>query len=162
MDRVWILLTMHRLFKTRPWIQNLSYTNFKHTPSIFQVLAMFQGITSSDFIHQTYDCPQFLSAFDLSGILLPNQAQDQRLQELFSTVLWAAPKKRTSHSKKRLRFTNKWLKPVHHYTFCSQCGNPKLLHVLCGHCFKETMKKTAEYRRNLINNKINAIIVNRK
>ena len=44
--------------------------------------------------------------------------------------------------------TNGWkFKPIHHYTFCSKCGNPKLLHVLCGHCFKETMKLTAEYCR---------------
>ena len=36
---------------------------------------------------------------------------------------------------------------VDYCIFCSKCGNPKLLHVLCGHCFKETMKLTAEYRR---------------
>ena len=64
-------------------------------------------------------------------------------------VWFAAPKKRTSHSKKLLRMTHKWLKPVHHYTFCNHCGNPKLLHVLCGVCFKETMNKTAEYRKSL-------------
>lgn len=64
------------------------------------------------------------------------------------SLLWfAVPKRRTSHSKKRLRMTHKWLKPVHHYTFCNHCGNPKLLHVLCGNCFKETLKKTAEYRK---------------
>ena len=154
MSGVWKL---HRLFKPLPWTQNRSCTNFKYTPSILQALSIFQGITSSDFIVQAHDCPQFLSAFDLLDISLSTQAQDQRLQELFSDILWAAPKKRTSHSKKRLRFTNKWLKPVHHYTFCSQCGNPKLLHVLCGHCFKETMKKTAEYRRKLINNKISSV-----
>ena len=44
---------------------------------------------------------------------------------------------------------HKWLKPIHHYTFCNTCGNPKLLHVLCGHCFKETMRKTAEYRNKM-------------
>lgn len=61
--------------------------------------------------------------------------------------LWmAAPKRRTSHSKKRMRMTNKWLKPIQNYTFCQTCGNPKLLNVLCGYCFKDTMRKTAEYR----------------
>lgn len=64
-------------------------------------------------------------------------------------VLWmAVPKKRTSHSKKRMRMTHKWLKPVHHYTYCQNCGSPKLLHMLCGLCFRQTMSKTAEYRRS--------------
>lgn len=67
--------------------------------------------------------------------------------DLWDGFLWAVPKKRTSHSKKRLRMTNKWLKPICNYTVCPKCQNLKLLHVLCGHCFKETMRKTAEIRR---------------
>ena len=59
----------------------------------------------------------------------------------------AIPKKRTSHSKKRLRMQSKWLKPIQNYTFCHKCGNPKLLNVLCGTCLKETLNKTAAYRR---------------
>ena len=61
--------------------------------------------------------------------------------------LWAVPKKRTSHSKKRMRMTHKYLKPRHHYTVCPSCNNLKLLHVLCGHCLKETLKQTAAMRR---------------
>ena len=73
--------------------------------------------------------------------------------DIFSTaILWAAPKKKTSHSKKRMRMTNKWLKPIEHCGHCPNCGYPKLSHVLCGNCFKITMKKTAEYRRKLFNN----------
>ena len=64
-----------------------------------------------------------------------------------SILLWAAPKKRTSHSKKRMRMAHKYLKPKHHYQICQVCGNLKLQHMLCGHCFRETMKRTAEYRR---------------
>ena len=61
--------------------------------------------------------------------------------------LWAVPKKRTSHSKKRMRMTHKYLKPIHHYTTCPKCQNLKLLHVLCGHCLKETLRKTAAMRQ---------------
>lgn len=61
--------------------------------------------------------------------------------------LWAVPKKRTSHSKKRMRMAHKYLKPIHHYTICPNCQNVKLLHVLCGHCLAATLKKTAEFRR---------------
>ena len=65
-------------------------------------------------------------------------------------ILWmAAPKRRTSHSKKRMRMANKWLKPIRNYKFCEVCGNPRLWHHLCGHCFKETLKKTAEMRRQM-------------
>ena len=42
---------------------------------------------------------------------------------------------------------HKYLKPKHHYQTCPQCGNHKLQHMLCGHCFRETMKKTAEFRK---------------
>ena len=62
-------------------------------------------------------------------------------------VLWGVPKKRTSHSKKRMRMTHKYMKPRHHYTVCPSCNNLKLLHVLCGHCLKETLKQTAAMRR---------------
>ena len=61
--------------------------------------------------------------------------------------LWAVPKKRTSHSKKRMRMTHKYLKPIQHYTTCPKCQNLKLLHVLCGHCLKETPRKTAAMRQ---------------
>ena len=61
--------------------------------------------------------------------------------------LWAVPKKRTSHSKKRMRMTHKYPKPIQNYTTCPKCQNLKLLHVLCGHCLKEALKKTAAMRR---------------
>ena len=61
--------------------------------------------------------------------------------------LFAAPKRRTSHSKKRMRMAHKWPKNINHYTICSLCGNPKLLHVLCGHCLKKTLQETARVRR---------------
>ena len=67
--------------------------------------------------------------------------------DLWNGLLWAVPKKRTSHSKKRMRMTHKYLKPIHHYSLCPKCGNLKMFHMLCGHCFKEIMKKTAELRR---------------
>ena len=66
---------------------------------------------------------------------------------IWDGFLWAVPKKRTSHSKKRMRMTHKYLKPVHHYTICPNCQNVKLLHVLCKHCLAGTLKKTAEFRR---------------
>ncbi|XP_011402555.1 PREDICTED: 39S ribosomal protein L32, mitochondrial-like [Amphimedon queenslandica] len=64
-----------------------------------------------------------------------------------SSILWAVPKKRVSRHKKRLRMQSKWLRPIQNYMPCPKCGNPKLLHVLCGTCFRRTMRKTAEYRK---------------
>lgn len=63
-------------------------------------------------------------------------------------ILWAVPKKRTSHSKKRMRMAHKYLKPKHNYQTCPQCQNFKLQHMLCGHCFRETMKRTADFRKS--------------
>ena len=70
-----------------------------------------------------------------------------------SILLWAVPKKRTSHSKKRMRMTHKYLKPKNNYKTCPQCGNLKLPHMLCGHCFRETMKQTAEFRTQRLEEK---------
>ena len=64
-------------------------------------------------------------------------------------LLWAVPKRKTSRSKKRMRMAHKYLKPKHHFYPCPACGNLKLQHVLCEHCFRETMKKTAEVRKQL-------------
>lgn len=61
--------------------------------------------------------------------------------------LWAVPKKRTSHSKKRMRSAHKYLRPRCDFIPCPKCSNLKLMHVLCGHCLKETLKKTAAVRQ---------------
>lgn len=62
-------------------------------------------------------------------------------------VLFAAPKKRTSHSRKRKRMTSKWLKNIVNYTICPECGNARRLHVLCGYCLRKTLVETAQIRR---------------
>ena len=87
-----------------------------------------------------------------TNIVLPNTPsctlEANGLKSIWDNILlWAVPKKRTSHSKKRMRMTHKYLKPKTNYKTCPQCGNLKLPHMLCGHCFKETMKYTAEFRR---------------
>ncbi|KAI8059650.1 hypothetical protein BC940DRAFT_313265 [Gongronella butleri] len=50
-------------------------------------------------------------------------------------ILWAAPKKKTSHSKKRMRASNKGLQQKENITACPACGNHKLMHHLCKHCY---------------------------
>ena len=62
-------------------------------------------------------------------------------------ILWAVPKKRTSYTKKRLRNAHKYLKPRCDFVACPKCKNLKLIHVLCGHCLKQTLKSTASMRR---------------
>lgn len=95
-----------------------------------------------------------VSACDLMDIeypvLVPVDSSGEMGTDLWDGLLWAVPKKRTSHSKKRMRMTHKYLKPIRNYTVCPKCQNLKLLHVLCGHCLKETLKKTAELRRKTV------------
>jgi ribosomal protein L32 len=56
-------------------------------------------------------------------------------------ILWAAPKKKTSHSKKRMRASNKGLPIKENATTCPACGSNKLLHHLCGNCYSDIKKK---------------------
>ncbi|KAJ1504949.1 hypothetical protein HMI54_002431 [Coelomomyces lativittatus] len=52
----------------------------------------------------------------------------------FPFLLWAVPKQRTSHSKKRMRMATKGLKNLHNITVCRVCQGPKLIHHLCPSC----------------------------
>lgn len=65
----------------------------------------------------------------------------------WSGFLWAVPKKRTSHSKKRMRMAHKYLQPKVNFVVCKTCNNLKLMHVLCGHCLKLTLEETATMRK---------------
>lgn len=56
-------------------------------------------------------------------------------------ILWAAPKKKTSHSKKRMRASNKGLQQKENISTCPACGSNKLLHHLCGNCYSDIKKK---------------------
>ena len=82
--------------------------------------------------------------------LIPCVSGALKTEEIVSPTgiyLFAAPKKRRSHSKKRMRMAHKWPQNINHYTVCSLCGNPKLFHVLCAHCLKKTLEETARVRR---------------
>ena len=104
----------------------------------------------SDDGHQLEACPILLSPPTES---LPGDEEE----EAWDGLVWmAAPKKRVSHSRKRMRMAHKYLKPIRHYATCTTCGNFKLMHVLCGHCLKETLAKTAELRRQKLAKKESA------
>ena len=97
--------------------------------------------------------PPFSPVYDTTGPVLGG---DDGVGSLLNWdgLLWAVPKKRTSHSKKRMRMAHKYLKSKGHYTVCPNCQNLKLLHVLCGHCLKETLRQTAKMRRAQIEQKL--------
>ncbi|KAJ1919313.1 hypothetical protein H4219_002075 [Mycoemilia scoparia] len=67
-----------------------------------------------------------------------------RIGELLrESILRAAPKQRTSHSKKRMRASNKGLKNKKDIVPCRSCGRSKLSAHICPHCYKDirtTMK----------------------
>lgn len=97
------------------------------------------SLRGDDNVHQLEECPAFVSpAASVPDVgVLP-----------WDGLVWmAAPKKRVSHSRKRMRMAHKYLKPIRHYSTCATCGNFKLMHVLCAHCLKETLEKTAVLRR---------------
>ncbi|RUS19843.1 hypothetical protein BC937DRAFT_86822 [Endogone sp. FLAS-F59071] len=80
------------------------------------------------------------SSFRFLGLSLP---------AWLSPILWAVPKKKTSHSKKRMRASNKGLRNLENIITCPGCGNPKLMHHLCVHCYKDVRKKAKEVKAGL-------------
>lgn len=63
--------------------------------------------------------------------------------------LWmAAPKQKTTPSKKKLRHRHKWLKNRTDIELCVVCGNHKLVGHLCGHCLEKVNQETREHRKN--------------
>lgn len=79
------------------------------------------------------------------GIRLGPQTAPPSLED---TILEAAPKKKTSHRKKRQRQLsgNKQIKPLRNINRCPSCGHYKRAHTLCMHCVKEiqTMWKSQD------------------
>ncbi|KAJ3246815.1 hypothetical protein HDU78_006122 [Chytriomyces hyalinus] len=55
---------------------------------------------------------------------------------LIPSILWAVPKKRTTHSTKRQRMTQKWLRPMKNIIQCPLCGSATLLHHSCKMCLR--------------------------
>ena len=134
-------------------------------------LSVLSGVMSPTSVYQPTNEPPSISHHSVhtqcslalepcfqEGSTLDREASEQSTAHggLFDWdgLLWGVPKKRTSHSKKRMRMTHKYLKPKHHYTVCPNCNNLKLLHVLCGHCLKETLRQTAAMRRAQINQQL--------
>ncbi|KAG0143881.1 hypothetical protein CROQUDRAFT_48157 [Cronartium quercuum f. sp. fusiforme G11] len=62
-----------------------------------------------------------------------------------SRILKAVPKKKVSHSRKRMRSAHKGLKPDLGLSNCSGCGQSKRKHHLCLNCYAE---KVLEWNRN--------------
>ncbi|KAJ2559575.1 hypothetical protein EV175_000258 [Coemansia sp. RSA 1933] len=60
---------------------------------------------------------------------------------LGQAILRAVPKQRTSHSKKRMRMSNKGLKNRNDIVPCTGCGRPKLIAQLCPTCYRD-IKRT--------------------
>ncbi|KAL4946192.1 hypothetical protein BDV06DRAFT_182930 [Aspergillus oleicola] len=64
------------------------------------------------------------------------------LSDLWDSVLRAAPKKKTSHMKKRHRqMAGKALKDVKNLNTCPSCGQIKRSHVLCQTCVENIKKQ---------------------
>lgn len=63
---------------------------------------------------------------------------------LWEAILRAVPKKKTTHSKTRMRSATKGLKDRTNINNCSACGQPKLSHYICGNCYREIRHRWAK------------------
>ncbi|GJJ71789.1 large subunit ribosomal protein L32 [Entomortierella parvispora] len=60
------------------------------------------------------------------------------ISDLIPSIVWASvPKSKTSHSKKRMRQATKGLQPQKNIVQCPGCGQAKLMHHLCTHCYRD-------------------------
>jgi large subunit ribosomal protein L32 len=60
------------------------------------------------------------------------------ISDLIPSIVWASvPKRKTSHSKKRMRQANKGLQEQRNIVQCPGCGQAKLMHHLCTHCYRD-------------------------
>lgn len=60
------------------------------------------------------------------------------------SLLFAVPKQKVTHSRKRMRMATKQLRNLQNITNCPKCGQSKLLHNLCWKCYgnyKNSIKK---------------------
>ena len=97
------------------------------------------------------------SPLELAGYPSYGKCPDvESTQELlgWDGFLWATPKKRTSHMKKRQRNAHKYLKPKCNITVCPTCKSLKLMHTLCGTCLKQTLEETAKMRKEVEEKKV--------
>ncbi|KAG0299789.1 hypothetical protein BGZ98_009763 [Dissophora globulifera] len=60
------------------------------------------------------------------------------ISDLLPSIVWASvPKSKTSHSKKRMRQATKGLREQRNIVQCPGCGQAKLMHHLCTHCYRD-------------------------
>lgn len=80
----------------------------------------------------------FLPSLSLSAMAIPTAIHlniASFLPEIFESILRAVPKKKQSHSRRRMRqLAGKALEDVTALNKCSVCGGTKRRHVLCEHC----------------------------
>ena len=128
------------------------YTSWWHKVAVFSGVLSLRFPSGSHGVHEL----EYSSACPSSSGCVPLPLGGEVAWD--DGFVWAVPKKRTSHSKKRMRMTHKYLKPKYHYTVCPKCNNLKLLHVLCVHCLKETLKATALMRKQALQEQINSTV----
>ncbi|BFZ54235.1 hypothetical protein PYCC9005_001268 [Savitreella phatthalungensis] len=73
--------------------------------------------------------------------LTPGTSAASLLGELWESIWRAVPKKKTSHSKTRMRSSGKGLQDKLNINNCPACGKPKLAHTVCGTCFERIRKR---------------------
>ena len=116
--------------------------------SLCQALRRQLNILQTDIIPGFY-LLVFRQWSAIFGLAPANQADGGSWRLEWDGILMAAPKKRTTRSKKRLRMTHKWPKNKRDIDVCFYCGRPKLMHFLCKHCLEETLKETDKIRKKM-------------
>lgn len=71
------------------------------------------------------------------------------LESLFAhVVFFATPKKKVTHSKKRLRLAHSGLVIKRNIVTCPVCASEKLMHTICWNCFRNIRHANKEASLN--------------
>ncbi|KAJ1924006.1 hypothetical protein IWQ60_005497 [Tieghemiomyces parasiticus] len=84
-----------------------------------------------------------------AGIQSYGESLRQRVgQFLEEAILRAVPKKHTTHSRRRMRDSNKAIKDRKDINKCPACGRNKLMHHLCLYCYGDIKTKFQQFKKD--------------
>ena len=117
--------------------------------TFYQAITRQLSILRADIIPGPWNSNIFRHWSAIFGLSPACHVGDGSFSLEWDGFLMAAPKKRTTRSKKRLRMTHKWPKNKRGIDVCFYCGRPKLMHFLCKYCLQETLKETDVIRKKM-------------
>ncbi|EGG05851.1 uncharacterized protein MELLADRAFT_107288 [Melampsora larici-populina 98AG31] len=126
------------LFKSKPTKSLLQPSRLSNPSRSYHLSPSLNYFNLQLDHHQSYQSPPTSSSSSAKLI----QWGSSLSRWISESILKAVPKKKVSHSRKRMRSAHKGIKPDLGLSSCSGCGQSKRKHHLCLECYAD---KVLEY-----------------